>query len=169
MKYSTKFKIKNKKSNGYFLAVINLELKKSIGKDWEDLKEKEVVVLSLDGDLYYSYNGKGRPAWNSSGQIDMSLKKLGQEWNIPTNLKELLKIWQEWHLNDCVPGTKKQMLALKKADKSLLFAENYNKAVEYLKSIGLYEDRNYKYGSSWLCKKLDDEVILRLKRIFKIN
>jgi len=167
-KYQRVFIIRSKKSPAYFRAVIELELEKEKGRDWVDLREKEFIVISLSGDLYFSSTGRGRPAWISSGQIDMTLRELDKnDWNIPYELEQLLKIWEEYHLNDLTAGTKKQMEALKEKDPELLKTSNYDKAVEYLKSIGLYEDRGYRYGEGWLIKPIPDEVMARLKAIFQ--
>jgi len=57
------FKIKNKSSAEYYLAKITL-WKRDDGK------------VSFTGNLYYSYNSKGRPSWHSGGQIDMSLNEI---------------------------------------------------------------------------------------------
>lgn len=77
-------------------------------------------------------------------------------------LKVVHPIWKEYHCNNLHAGTQKQEEAL-----LLYFTEieekyDYDKAKEYLSVIGLYEDRGYKYGSSWLLKPVPDEVLQRL-------
>ena len=108
------FKIKSKNSKEYYLAKITARTSSKTGKDWEDLKEKMIVRLSIMGDLYYS-RGRGRPCLEAWGQIDMSLEELDKDqWILPEDLDEVLKIWKEYHLNDLQAGTKKQIELLKK-------------------------------------------------------
>lgn len=81
-------------------------------------------------------------------------------------LKIVHPIWKEYHSNNLHAGTKGQEEALQ-----LYFYEigqdyDFSKAVEYLKLIGLYEDRGYKYGSSWLLKPVPGDVIEKLMKIF---
>ena len=147
------------------MLVIELRLSKKECIDYEDLQKKEMLIVSLSGDLYYSY-GNGRPELHSWGQIDMSLKELNRrEWEFPEELETLLLLWERCHLNDLQAGTRRQTKALQEKDKTLLHTKNYEKAVQYLKEIGLYEDRGYKYGMGWLCKRIKDEAIAELKRV----
>lgn len=166
-RYVKTFKIKNKKTGEYLKADVELNLNKKTCIDYEDLKEKEMIVVSLSGNLYYG-KGLGRPALMGIGQINIGLEMLinNHAWSIPEDFKRLLKIWNEYHLNDLQAGTKKQIDALMEKDPSLLKVDNYYEACEYLKEIGLFEDRGIKYGHVWLCKKISDEVIAQLKHIF---
>ena len=77
------------------------------------------------------------------------LSKLEVENKLFATIKEL---WHKYHLNDMHAGTPEQEESLKK--ENLLSANDFEKACEYLKSIGLYEveyeGKPYRYGSGWL-------------------
>lgn len=68
----------------------------------------------------------------------------------------LLEVWGKYHLNDLKAGTKVQEEALRNA--GMYEHYDYTKACDYLKSIGLYEDRGYKYGHGWLFEPLPQEI-----------
>ena len=100
------------------------------------------------------------------GQINEEIR----EWLKKDRFKELyiskkkllkiLDIWDRWHLNDLHAGTKKQEEAVKEwRKKNKISGWAYEREVKYLKSIGLYEDRGYKYGKEWLYEPLPNEVI----------
>jgi hypothetical protein len=72
--------------------------------------------------------------------------------------KKIYPIWKKYHLNDLKSGTKKQIEALDQYQfKSGRY--DYIEACEYLKSIDLYDDRGYKYGSAWLYQPLPEDVL----------
>jgi len=167
MKGRVVFLIRNKHTKEYYRAVIEIETKQEKKRDWEVLKKREMTTLTIHGDLYYSETGRGKPKGVSWGQINTTIKELGDEWIIPPKLKRLLEIWEEYHLNDLQAGTKRQTEALLKKDKKLIYATNYEKAVEYLKSIGLYEDRWYTYGREWLCKEIPEEILKELEEMIR--
>ena len=68
-------------------------------------------------------------------------------------------VWHKYHLNDLQSGTKKQTEAL---TAELHRADHYREACKYLESIGLFEDRGYKYGHGWLCKEIPAEVVAEI-------
>lgn len=80
-------------------------------------------------------------------------------------LLDLLKLWRRWHLNDLCAGSNIQKEAL-------LAWEGYPEAdykasCDYLESIGLLEERGYKYGHAWLFERVPNEVLNQLTDIFK--
>lgn len=83
---------------------------------------------------------------------------------------ELIAVWREWHLNDMKAGTPEQERALDEW-RAASGGEGYEKAVEYLKSRGLYEVMHdgapYKYGSAWLTRELPKDFGARLRDIQK--
>ena len=96
---------------------------------------------------------------NSYGQIVDNIKP-------KTNAQqELVDIWNEWHLNDMHSGTEKQEEALYKhfGNKNVDYVEQ----CEYLKSIDLYEDNGYKYGTSWLVRELPEDIVDTLENIIE--
>lgn len=108
--------------------------------------------------------------------------------------EEIYDLWEKYHLNGLKSGTRRQHEALEKEterrnelhrkakepdEKSLVSADRYEEACEYLKSIGLYVDSlgedealscagegvtadHYPYAAGWITYILDE---LTLKRI----
>jgi hypothetical protein len=81
----------------------------------------------------------------------------------PTIL-EIVKIWKRWHLNDLKSGSDKQQQALKGFGKRPE-GWSYDEDVEFLKKKGLYVDRGYSYGSSWLVEALPTEIENKIKTL----
>jgi hypothetical protein len=74
--------------------------------------------------------------------------------------KRLVEIWKNYHLNDMNAGTIEQETALQNYPE-----KDYTKQCEYLKSIGLYEDNGYKYGSAWLFRSIPEDIINEIKNL----
>lgn len=78
-------------------------------------------------------------------------------------LNKLFEIWDEWHLNDHRAGTPKQMNAINIWKREVVrpggLRYEYDRAVEYLKEIGLYEDGGYRYGTEWKKEEVPDDVL----------
>lgn len=74
---------------------------------------------------------------------------------------KLIEFWKKYHLNTMRAGTKKQEDALKAVQEELNKKPgySYDKEKEYLISIGLYIDRDYRYGSGWLYKPYPKEEL----------
>ena len=75
--------------------------------------------------------------------------------NNPT-FKAIYEMWKKHHLNDMHAGTEKQEEALEKAGYTG-WANDYEECCKYLKSIGLYEDNGYKFGTGWLKREISEE------------
>lgn len=84
--------------------------------------------------------------------------------------QEIYRFWQEYHLNGMHPGTEEQDAAIKEW-KAQGNAYDYTAAVEYLKSIGLYEveynGKPYRYGTSWLYREIPEADLNRIKEILE--
>ena len=134
------------------LVYVDIEIKEVEKKKTNtDLKEiDKYKTLSICG---YSKN--------IGGQILDILKSKDFEPTTNFNVEEFYKIWDEWHLNDLHPGSRRQEDALKLA-KIDNWANNYNKACDYLKSINLYNDDGYIFGSSCLVEDLPLSVIKQI-------
>jgi len=108
------------------------------------------------------YNSKHTDiiAW---GQMCDKLPKL-----FPNNkdVKRLVEIWENWHLNDMNSGTKKQMDAVEKWEQNGN-KYDYTKVCEYLKSIDLHIDNGYQYGTSWLLNPLPSEIETEVNNIIE--
>lgn len=125
---------------------------KEKARNWETLEEVEnVPELSMSGGIW---NNRKTDTYTTGQMLD-ELPKL-----FPGNskIKRLVEIWEQYHLNDLRAGTKKQTEALNAwADRPKGFS--YTEDSEYLKSIGLYDDRGYKYGHGWLYQPLPESII----------
>ena len=107
-------------------------------RDWENLQETNYGQFTMSGSVC-----------GCSGQCYDEITPT------PTQQK-LIDFWKKYHLNTMCAGTKKQMEAIEELKKTDLYKCNPLKHHEitktYLEEIGLYEDRGYRYGSSWLTK-----------------
>ena len=143
--------------------VINLSMKlePKQGKNYTTLKQGTYDVLSISGSVKdKSPSGRGRPSDNSWGQVYDSIKS-------PTpQLRKIIKIWKQYHLNDLTAGTKKQEDALKRAGIKG-GASDFDNAVNYLKNHNLSPDRGYSYGGGWLIKPIPSSVKKEIIRLFR--
>lgn len=102
---------------------------------------------------------------SSSGQVSGSIKPA-------TNAQRaVVDTWERWHLNDMTAGTPEQEKALKDA-RAAGELGTYEKAVAYLRSVGLYEvahptkkGKRYTYGSAWLKRKLPATLAADLRTL----
>lgn len=99
---------------------------------------------------------------------------------------EVYDLWKKYHLNNMHAGTPEQEKALEewKAQGNIY---DYEKACDYLKSIGLYEvpistidkdvnpqfidceKETYKYSSGWLKERIPEEDVQRIECLIKNN
>ena len=143
------------------IAVIKIEVTTKPHKqmDWitlEEIKDREVV--SITGKLYENPIGKpDRKRLIGVGQI--------QSLITPTTdaQKSLIDFWNEYHLNDLVAGTKKQMDCLKQSH----IKGGYLEECKFLEENGILIDtaasgRIYKYGCAWLTKEFPKDKLLTI-------
>lgn len=96
----------------------------------------------------------------------------------------LYNLWRNNHLNDMIPGTKKQMDALMEGfvyNRNLDYGmkwdghtykhgkDYYTQECEYLDSIGLLTDNGYRFGTKWLCRPIDDDDIALIKELMEVK
>lgn len=105
--------------------------------------------------------------WNSKGTDILSggqnLDEMKKYINDP-DFNELYDLHSKYHLNDMHAGTVRQEEALEKKFGGVN-ASRYTEQVEYLKSIGLYEDEGYKYGTGWLKREIPTKDLNRIKKL----
>lgn len=134
----------------------------------------EVVVevrLDTKGDQVefaasgYIYNSRKTDAL-CFGQC---LDTIAEYINTPL-FQEIHRLWKSYHLNTLNPGTLEQTKAVKEWE-ALGNEYNYTDAVEYLKSIGLYEvERNgklYRYGQGWIYHPIPAPDLARIRAIME--
>ena len=140
------------KGQGFKTVKVNISLETQLCRDWETLEEKRMYVFSAMARC----KGHG-------GQCLDHIHEEVEQYIMPDEKKSLYNriynIWNEYHLNDLQSGTKKQTAAL---TKELHRADHYKEACKYLESIGLFEDKGYKYGHGWLCKEIPAEIVAEI-------
>lgn len=77
------------------------------------------------------------------------------------NLGKILKLWDNWHLNDLNAGTSRQEECLKACEST-----DYDKRCEFLESKNLLVDRGYRFGTQWLVSDLPSEVKDEIMSLF---
>lgn len=82
----------------------------------------------------------------------------------------LYGLWKRNHLNNMTPGSPRQMMAISDWEKTNRY--DYQKACEYLKSINLYEDKEYMYNgkpyvycSAWLYRPICDDDLKQISTL----
>lgn len=137
---------------GFKTIKVDIHLATQLCKDWETLEEREMYIFTA------SASGKGR-----RGQCLDFIHENAEKYIMPDEKRVLYNricdVWHKYHLNDLQSGTKKQTEAL---TAELHRADHYREACKYLESIGLFEDRGYKYGHGWLCKEIPAEVVAEI-------
>lgn len=111
---------------------------------------KVEVSVELTEDECFRVSGE---IWNSrhtdiecGGQC---LDEIAQYIKGNETFDKIYKYWKLYHLNDLHAGTQKQEKALNDAGITN-WANDYYKVCDYLESIGLLYDGDYKFGSGWL-------------------
>lgn len=97
---------------------------------------------------------------------DQCLEKNYNYFNDNETMATIYNMWKKHHLNDMHPGTEAQEEALEKAGYTS-WANKYYECCEYLKSINLYEDNGYKFGTGWLKREIPQEDLEIIKGLFK--
>lgn len=136
----------------------------------EEIGGQILPTLSFFGEVRaLSFQGKENVdicGWQCSQDIFMFFSSHPQEMTKENaELLDLLKLWRRWHLNDLRAGTKVQTDALSAWEG---YPEaDYKASCDYLESIGLLEERGYRYGHAWLFERVPNEVLNQLTDIFK--
>ena len=158
------------------IAKISLKVKaKPQHKSTRDTNLEEIggqilPTLSFFGEVRaLSFQGKENVdicGWQCSQDIFMFFSSHPQEITKENGeLLEILQLWRRWHLNDLRAGTKVQTDALSAWEG---YSEaDYKASCNYLESIGLLEERGYKYGHAWLFERVPNEVLNQLTNIFQ--
>ena len=127
----------------------------------------DVDVELKETDKGYVFTASGH-IWNSrhtdlycSGQcLDEINKYLTNQ-----TFKKIYEYWKKYHLNDMHAGTEKQELEVNNYFMKNNKKYDFDEACEYLKSINLYEDNGYRYGSSWLYREISEDDLKDIKHL----
>ena len=152
-------------------------------------KERFGLVFTACGEIW---NGSGKEIVSAGQNLDTMNGFLYDN----ELFAEIYDLWKNYHLNDHNIGTRVQEKALeaeserrreraivegREPEKPLTVANEYDKAVEYLKSVGLYivelgegesvcetegvSRKRYPYGCGWVHRALPDSVVKRIEKL----
>ena len=129
---------------------VKIEVRERTFKDYETQQEVIGYELSACG------SGLG---WH--GQCLDRFKEKAEQYVIDESRRELFNrvfaIWNEYHLNCMIAGTRKQEECLKEYKANNKY--DYKEACKYLEERNLLIDNGYKYGTAWLGKKIPTEIM----------
>lgn len=138
----------------------DITLKKETHPRFDTLKSEEMYVFSMCGSSRKDCSG------------DQGIEELVKRFRcrVPRSKRadfdRLIEIWRKYHLNDMTPGTKAQEDAINEwVERGGGKSKDYVATCNYLESIGLLEDRGYRYGSGWLCRPIDEDDIKFIEKI----
>lgn len=153
-------------------------MKKTIefGKVDFDGNGKKECLVTIEMELKYSKKG---PVFSAMGNVwdkkrydihwgGQCIADIWSEYRHQLSNKELYReimgLWEKYHLNDMRAGTPKQQAEIKQWEKEGNRYE-YKAACEHLTKVGLNPDGNYSYGSSWLYEAIPEADLNRIKEI----
>lgn len=145
------------KLNGQGDVILTLTIKKE-EREKETVNHEiinEYVTLSICGEIK-TMNNRG---WYSCGQILNTIRNEGmRKLNIPKHeLRLILNIWDEYHLNDLKPNCCHQ--------------ESFNCNLSNFKELQQAETdkcpNGYRYGSKWLVREIPSDVIDTIIELFE--
>lgn len=119
-------------------------------KNYKTMQEENMACLSIVGSPRIS-----AIMCQAQNEIMKYADRVPMEYK--ENFDKLMYVWDNYHLNDLTAGTVRQEEALKEWKKSNEY--DYTAACNYLKSIDLYEDNGYRYGTSWLCREIPEDIV----------
>ena len=185
------FKVPDAENEGsYFIAKIEFSVRINRTDDWmrnvdlTQIATPSYITLAFVGSVNYIELVNGRKRFERDwcgGQCDDTLlellNKLSEEQirkciaevghDDLLDLRKILALWQRWHLNDFHAASDKQQAALDKFEAEFGKHLDYDQGCAFLKLIDLYEDRGYRYGSSWLREMVPDDAIDQAAALFE--
>ena len=114
-----------------------------------------------------AWNGR-HTDWSMGGQCLDTIAERCKTLRHNPLYSEILGLWQRNHLNDMHAGTPAQEQAIKEWYASTGKVNGYytyDETCEHLKSVGLYDDNGYKYGTGWLYREISDDDLKRIREI----
>lgn len=143
------------------LVTLEITLKQLEGlyRDTELYLVKDPYALRIVGNIWNPAKTDVVVGGQINDEIEQALKnnQFAVLYIPKYRLERLLKIWKDYHLNDTMPGTERQMKIVKGIP--------YFEAVTILESHNLLVDRGYEYGTEWLVRRIPDDVIEFIKEI----
>ena len=147
-----------KEDDKVYTVKISVEIKEKEGESWE-MKKGIYRTLSVTGEINYMRENI------SIGQVWEEIVEAVREERVYNCdialLSELLCYWAKYHLNDLIPGTKRQMMILEVFG----YPCEYPEQEKVLERVGLLIDNGYRSGTKWLVEPIPEEVIERIIEI----
>lgn len=138
------------KGHGCKTLEVKIEVRKRTFTDYETRQE----VIGYE----FSACGSGL---GCGGQCLDHFKEKAEQYMIDESRRELFnrvfEIWNKYHLNTMIAGTKKQEECLKEYETNHKY--NYTEACKYLEERNLLVDNGYRYGTGWLGKQIPPEIM----------
>ena len=138
------------KGQGCKTLEVKIEVRERTFKDYETQQE----VIGYEFSACGSGLGYG-------GQCLDHFKEKAEQYMIDESRRELFNrvfaIWNEYHLNCMIAGTRKQEECLKEYEANNKY--DYKEARKYLEEHNLLIDNGYEYGTSWLGKQIPTDIM----------
>ena len=164
---------KNKETRKIFLGYTDYEFPgKKVNSVWAEITLKDDKYFSASAHIRDSNRGD----YLIGGQCLDTINDNCPDIKANPIWQKIYRLWKLYHLNDMHAGTVEQEEALDKwcalsEDNSIQSVKGYDKACEYLKSIGLYEveynGKPYRYGSGWLKRDIPEEDLNQIKELLE--
>lgn len=138
-----------------------------------ELREREPVAPKLSIDLepvetYTELSIVGevwRPDRRDINQGGQCVETIREHRPDDKDVQRLCDIWERWHLNGMMAGTRPQRDAVEEWMEGREERYDFAAAQDHLLERELLTDRGYKYGSAWLCEPLPEEIADELRAI----
>jgi uncharacterized protein (TIGR02996 family) len=143
-----------------------IEISERSTRHWDTLETVDkYLTISFVGAIW---NGP-KTDWVTGGQNVDEVARLVRTKRVG----RIATLWREWHLNEMQGGTRTQREAINlhlsgmdEGERERFGRDHYQNSCEYLRSVGLNEDRGYRYGSAWLVAPLPVAVEIEIRELF---
>lgn len=81
--------------------------------------------------------------------------------------REIHRLWRNYHLNGMHAGTVEQEEAIDKYLAETNKRYDYKEVCNYLESIGLLTDGEYRYGTGWLYRSIPEKDLNKIRDLIK--
>ena len=134
--------------------------------------KKEINKVNIEATVTIELNEKN--VFTASGWLQVGrrccsgqcLEEIYNYFNDNETMATIYNMWKKHHLNDLHPGTEAQEEALEKVGLTE-WGNKYNECCDYLKSVNLYEDNGYKFGTGWLKRDISSQDLEIIKGLLK--
>jgi hypothetical protein len=124
-----------------------------------DLAEcRRYTEVSIFGEIWRKGDPSNAPS--SWGQCE---KEIREHWGDDENVRELLTLWERWHLGGMRAGCREQEDFLREHPVKARYPDShFDVASNALAAAGLNPCRGYRYGTAWLVERAPEDVVKRV-------